>query len=172
MALVAKALQRGDRSDRDRAGFFEGHAGWFLDHRPVFGNADVLRKGPAPSAEHLIARLELRHFLADRFDRPREVDAQDLLLWFEHSERRSWDVRQAGQEVPIRGVDGCRADADQHPVISHDRPRDLLELEDVGLAVTVLDGRPHGAEPLMTFRTTFPVLRSVSTYRVASITFS
>src|SRR4029077_9260256 len=95
--------------------------------RPIFTAAHVLGEGAASPDEHVISHLELLYVFADRFNGPREVDAKDLLFWFEQPERRTRDVRLARQEVPVNRVDRGSADADQHSVTGNRRPVDVLE---------------------------------------------
>ena len=68
--LVAKSLQCGDRSDGDRSRLLEGYAGGLRDDRSIGAGAHVFRECPVPSAEHLVARLEVGHVRADRLDLP------------------------------------------------------------------------------------------------------
>src|SRR5215211_1607413 len=169
LPLVAEALQGGERRDGHGRRLLEREAGGL--RRDSDANVHVLGEGSGPAAEDLVTGPELRDVLADRFHRPREVDAEPALPRLAEPDLRACDVRRAGHAVPVGGVDRGRADSHQHAVVGELRLVDLPELEDVFGAVRVADDRSHRAPP-STVRTTFPVFCPVSTYRVASTTSS
>jgi hypothetical protein len=85
--------------------------------------------------------------LADRLDAPGQVHAPNGDLGFAQPKR--WDndadqVGQAGHEVPDAPVQAGRVHPDQDLVVLGDRLVDVLELENLGRAVGVLDDGLHG----------------------------
>ena len=68
--------------------------------------------------EHLITWPEHPDALADRFDPPRHIAAQNPILRLAQPELQAGDVRVAPQDVPVGGVDGGRMNAQKHPVAS------------------------------------------------------
>ena len=52
----------------------------FERHRPHRTPAHIFGKRPVSPAEHFVARFELRHVLADCFNRSGKINAQDVSL--------------------------------------------------------------------------------------------
>ena len=101
-------------------------------HRSIRGDGHVLREGPVPGTEHLVARSNVRDVLAHRFHLPREVGSQPVGLRLEEPDLGPGDVRRARQVVPVRWVHRSGANAYQHFVIPGDRPVELSKLDQIG----------------------------------------
>ena len=79
----------------------------------------VLGEGAVAGAEDLVARLELRHVLADRLDRPRDIHAPNASLG--RAEPEAHDAHQVGlarHHVPVTDMDASRVNAHEHVVVA------------------------------------------------------
>jgi hypothetical protein len=144
-SLVAQALKCADCCNRYGGSLFEGHVRGLGNDR--LANAHILGERPVPRAEDFVPRLEFAGASAHRFDRPREVDAQDFALWFAEAGLCAHEVRRARQHVPVDGIHGSRANTHEHTVVRDFRLVDLSQLEDVRRSVVVVDHRFHRTLP-------------------------
>jgi hypothetical protein len=162
LAVIAKRLQRGQGRRGHGRGLLERQV-VRLGNKLVLLGTRVFGACAAAPAEHLVARLEARHVLADGLDAPCQIDPHDEVLL----RSREPDVHPDGEgraphgEV-VTGGQRCRVDAHQHVVIGGNRPVDLLEFEHVRRAVAGLDDGLHGVPPMTT--TMFPSFWPVSAY--------
>lgn len=128
LSVVAESLQGRDGRDRNGGGVLERHVGR-LRHEVVLSRERVLGEGAIAPAEHLIAGLEPRHVRADCLDVPCDIPPRDELLRFvQPGAGDANEVRLAGDDVPVEGVDTGRADAHEHLVVPDRRLIDVLEL--------------------------------------------
>ncbi len=143
LSFVAKTLQSGDSRYGNRSRLLEGYVRGFERDRAIGQDAHILGQGSVFPTEHLIARFELRHILADRLDPPCEVLAPDVSLRCAEPEGQAAQVRKAGHDMPVPDECARGENAEQH-VVADRRPVDVLEPQDICRAVPVLDDRLHG----------------------------
>jgi hypothetical protein len=143
LSLVAKTLESRARRDGNRRRLLEGK-GCRLERNLVGTSARVLSEGTVAGAEDLITRLKRRYILADRLDASGDIAPNAGLGFAQPEAHDSHQVRQASHEMPHTGIDASRVNAYQHLVVLNDWGIDVLELEDIGPAVLVLDDRLHG----------------------------
>src|SRR3990172_1359416 len=121
--LVAKSLQCSGARYRHGRGLLECQSAR-LCHQAIFPRTRILGECPGRVAEHLIARLEPRHALADGLNMAREVETADGNLRLPQAEKDASGERQVN-EVAVRCVDGRRAHPYEYTVVSDDWPVDL-----------------------------------------------
>jgi hypothetical protein len=109
----------------------ERHVSWFHD-QCRFGGTRILGKGSFAHAEHLVARFELGHVLANRFNVASDINAESCDLWFAQPGHHAKEVRRASHEAPVVWVDGSRVDSYQDFIVSSRRLFNLFTLENIG----------------------------------------
>src|ERR671933_1507443 len=82
-------------------------------------------------------------FLPTASTRPATSAPGDTVAWPAQPERQAQDVRHAGHEEVVAGVDSSRMHAHEHVVIADHRLGDLRVLEHVGSALAVLNDGHH-----------------------------
>src|ERR687892_601491 len=108
----------------------------------------VLGEGPLGDPEHLLARPEPGHVLADGLHNPGHIRAGDAVLRLPQPESHRPDqVRPTRHQVPHARIHAGSADLDQHLVVTGGRSVDLVESQHVCRAVGVLHDRLHLVSP-------------------------
>ena len=130
LPLVAKTLERGNAATGTAAASSNVTFAGFSATRVA--SADVLRKGAAPPAEHLVARAETGDVPADGFDRAGEVAAmsRDFGLRSPISARAT---RSPIRPYQSPRVQRRRVDAHEHTVVREIRLFDLPKLKTSGV---------------------------------------
>ena len=150
-ASVAQSLEASAGGGGYGSRLLEGKICW-LGREHVLAGKCVLRKGAVAGAKHFVARLELRHVLADRLDDTGGINAPNTSLG--RAESKTNEAHQIGltrHHVPVTDVQAGRVNPDEHVVEPDLRLVDLLELEYVRRAVVVLDNRPHRCRVTLEF---------------------
>jgi hypothetical protein len=75
--------------------------------------------------------LKLLDVSADRFNRPRKINAQYFAFWLGQTGLHAHEVWRARHGVPVHWVHGSRVNAYKHAIVRDDRPLDLSELENI-----------------------------------------
>jgi hypothetical protein len=101
----------------------------------------VAAKLEAGGSEHVVARAEPSHGLADGFNFASELHSQYFVSWREESVHGAYEEWVCFSEPPVGCANGCGVDTDQKLVILGSWLIDGFELEDVG-AVRSGDRRP------------------------------
>ena len=143
LPAVAHGLQRGEGRDGRGGGLLEGEVGRLGRElvRPADG---VLGEGSLGDAVDVVARFQGGDVLADGLDPSGDLTAPYSVFRDTQPVARQPDrVGQAGHDVPDAPVHTGGMHPQQHLVGARLRPVDLLEPQDVGLAVDVLDDRLH-----------------------------
>ena len=141
LSLVAQTLERGERRRRHGRRLFERQVSR-LQCDGASASAGVLRECAALPAEHLVTRLKLAHVATDRFDRPREVAAEEPGLRLAQAHLCAPDV-QASEGVPIPSGHRSGVHADEDAVVCEVGLLDLPELQNLRRAVRVANDRLH-----------------------------
>src|SRR6266852_7954283 len=142
VSLVAKTLQCGECRHRCRSCLFKRHAIRLHDQCRL-GSTHILGKGPLADpdfntrslrvsdtqTEHCVAWFELRYVPANRFDLAGHINAQSCDLWFAQAGHYASDVRRASHEVPVKWIDGSRANLDQDFVVLGNGLFDIRDLD-------------------------------------------
>src|SRR6267143_4430769 len=104
LSFVANSLQGGDARDVDRSRLLKCDVCWLDRDSSIRARTDILGKGSTSPAKHLVAWFELRHILANRFNRPCKINAQSCVLRFSQSNpHHTHDLGRAFNEVPVIG---------------------------------------------------------------------
>jgi hypothetical protein len=143
LPLVANGLEGGVARDGDGRCLLEGEVRR-LGREPVRAGARVLSEGAVAGAKHLVPRPKLGHALAHRLDAPGDIETANGILGRAEPEAR--DANQVGQpchQVPDALVDPGCAHLEENLLVANGRLVDLLELQNVGRAVSVLDDCLH-----------------------------
>jgi hypothetical protein len=144
LAFVAKPLQGDECRLRHGGRLLEAHAGR-LQHQRVFGSACVLSQtAPTPEdvAKHFIAWPKLLYALSDGFHPPGDVRSKHFVLGFEEPPHA--DIgRRACQGLPVRRIEGNGMNLDQDFVVAREWLFDLLQLHDIGGAISAADSGFH-----------------------------
>jgi len=128
LTLVAQALQRRHGGDGNRRRLLERHVPR-LQHDAIRRDCDVLGQRAGSRAEHVVARFEPGDTPADRLHRPRKVDAEADDLWLPETGVEAHEVRRASHEVPVKRIDGSRANSYQDLIATSGRLLNLFTLE-------------------------------------------
>ena len=96
----------------------------------MFG-ARILGAGSVARAEHLIARLEVLHILADRLDLPCQVESRNTVFRFEQPRNHPHGERRASHTEAVAYVETRRVNAYEHVVIPDHGLVDVSEFQDV-----------------------------------------
>jgi hypothetical protein len=148
--LEASAGEAGmgeDEAIAHRGAVVEGHA---LGHRGDGGllarhlELRVGTEGPLVHAEHPVTDREAGDPLADRLDDACELVAQDPLARAPQTREGAHDDRVAGEEPPVGAVDARAVHPHEQLARARGRIGDVLEAQDLGGTVSVVDGRSHG----------------------------
>lgn len=105
------------------------------------------RECPAADTEHLVARAERGDLLTDGLNLAGDVLTSDPLLGRPQTGNEADRVRRAGHDVPVTDERARRDDTDQDFPANRHRRLDVLEAQDVGRSILVLDDGLH-AVPL------------------------
>src|ERR1700737_5629983 len=105
LPLIAKKLEGRGCGYPDSCGFLKREVGR-LRQEVIRRRTRKLGKGARAPAEDLVAGAELRHVLADRLDRPRDVRSRNPILWLAQPDPPPRDVRHAPHEDPSPTMDG------------------------------------------------------------------
>ena len=145
-AHVAKSQQRGDAGDGNGCGLLERHIAR-LRHQAILRGADVLGKGSADfsaHSEYFVAGLKLRHLAADCGDTSGEICSGGLALGLEQpSDHDAHKRGLAAQYAPVERIDGGRHDFDQDLVLCGRGFFHVLEPQNIGRPVFLVDDRFH-----------------------------
>jgi hypothetical protein len=118
-----------------------------LRHEAILRRADVLGEGSADlsaHSEYFVARPKIRHFAADCGDASGEICAGRLAVGLEQaSDQHAHKRGLASQHAPVERVDGGRRDFDQDLVGSGRGLFHVLEPQDIGRPVFLVDDRFH-----------------------------
>src|SRR5207302_8760139 len=139
LSSIAKTLQGGDGSERDRRRFLEAQVGGF-QREESFRSRYILGE-PAFShkAKDLVARPEPCHRVTDRLNLPRPVAAEKCVVRFAHAHcRGARDVGYTAHEVPVIRIRGSRENPNKYPVTLDLRFANLFELEYISRAVLLV----------------------------------
>jgi hypothetical protein len=151
-ARVAQALERGATGGRNGSRLLEGDVRRLGAKHAIAAYAALLparadvhsAKAPRHVPKDLIARLKLRHILADSRDRLGNISPDDTGLWRAQSKaHQANEVRATGHEMPHIWTDASGVDAYQDLVVPDGRLFDLLERQHVGRAIPLLGHRLH-----------------------------
>ena len=120
-----------------------------LGGQQIRGYADVLGERAVGLAIDLVAGTELSYAVSDRLHNPGEVGAAHGDPGVSQAHRsgvhQPRDKGIASHEVPVTGVERCRADPHQHLVADRDGGFDVVEPQHLGPPVPLLDDRLHEA---------------------------
>ena len=104
-----------------------------LGRELVLASTHVLGVGALADAEHLIARLEPAHVLADRLHDPGHVRADDGVLGrAEAVAREAYRVGQTRHDVPDVPTHAGRMHANQYLIVGELGDVDVPEFQDIG----------------------------------------
>ena len=143
-AGVGQGLQSRACRDRDDGGLLEGQVRG-LGCQLVLSDGGVLGERPAGDAEHLVAHGEPGDRRPDFDDGAGDVEAGHAVLRPTESETDDPEqVGPTGHHVPGTSVETGGADVDEDLVVGDLGQGDVLQPQDVGRAVPVLDDRAHG----------------------------
>ena len=143
-AGLPQARQRERRTVADRRSLFEAHAGRLVRQRAALPDAGELRvRARALDAEDLVADLELGHGRTDRLDLSGELAAEDRPLRPHETGDEAADELLGAAKPGVRPSDGRRVDPDEDLVVLGHRPLDLLEPQNLGRPVPVVDDCSH-----------------------------
>ena len=130
-SVVAQALQGGQARDGNHRRLIEGEV-YRSGRKLLLPSERILGEGALADAEHLIARLDPAHVLANRLHDPCEVHSGDGVLGRTEPERQSREVGQTGHQVPHAPVPTGRMHAHQRLVVAHLGLIELSEFQDIG----------------------------------------
>ena len=152
---------------RQRGRFLEAHLrGHPFEGLP--GRAHVLGEGTLTVREqvrqHVVTRLEPRDAGSDRFDDAGDVDADALLLRCAQPGEQAHEPGSGLDPVQVGSVDGGRAHADEDLALARGRPVDFTDLDNVGRAVALAEGRLHHRSIMMLTRSPRNLLPIVAAY--------
>src|SRR5207237_5635660 len=91
------------------------------------------------AAEDLVTWPKPRHARADGLNLARHILASNSVVWLSQPVHRAGDVRQAAHDRPVTGVDGGRANSNQHVAVPHLGLVDVPQFQDLGRAVLILE---------------------------------
>jgi len=131
LRFVAQTLQRGSSGDPHCGGLLE-RQGLRLQHQGALSRDRVLGEGRRRSAEHIIARCELRDARANGLHCPGDVHAPDRLVRLPHHGRRDLEHFPAVDAVPIERVHRRGANPHQNVAVGDDRLVDLTNVQNIG----------------------------------------
>ena len=126
---IAKSVEGGECGSRYGRRFLEREVGW-LQCEGVCSGARILGTSTGAHAEHLIARLELFHIVANGLDLACHVVARTVFR-FEQSSRNAHAERRASHTEAITYVKARRVNAYQHFIVFGRRLIDFLEFQNV-----------------------------------------
>jgi hypothetical protein len=130
----------------DGSGLLKGNAGWHPGHDSLRGG-DVLRDSRTGLTEDVVARPQPGHAFAHRLHRTGEVGAPNPDRRGSTAESRrieqSSKLWLPAHNVPVPRVDRRGFDPDQDLSVAGNGRGDLIDPEDIGRAVAVLDERLH-----------------------------
>lgn len=90
--------------------------------------------------------MEFGDLGADGFDNARKLHAENIHLGGTKQTTHESDEKRIGfSESPIRRANGCRVDADQHFIFFGNGFGDVLDSENFGWAVLVINGGFHAS---------------------------
>jgi hypothetical protein len=144
LPLVANPLQGDDGRLGNGRGLLEGQPGWFERHGCT-PNADILGKPIAIAhgfAKDFITRLKRLVVSANRFNLAGDVRAEYRAARFAKPSQAGIQ-RFPGQSLPVRPIDGCRVDFDQHFVVFGRGLLYLGELENLRRTILVIHNCFH-----------------------------
>jgi hypothetical protein len=139
---VAQSLERGGAGGGNGRRLLEGEVRR-LGRNLVRSSGRVLGEGAVAGAEHLIARLEPRHILADRLDATCDILAPNADFGTAEPRGHADQVGKARHDVPVPDEYARRLNAEQHVATADHRLLDVLEFQDICCAVPLLDDRLH-----------------------------
>jgi hypothetical protein len=131
LRFVAQTLQGSDCRHRHRRGLLEADVRRLQDNAAIFSRTYVLGHGTVPAAEDLIARFELRHISADRFDCTCVINTKTRVPRLAQPAQQSREI-PAPYPVTIGRVNRVGAHFDQDLVVIRNRPFDDVEPEHIG----------------------------------------
>jgi hypothetical protein len=146
--MLADRLQGGVTGDGQNGGLLEAHV-VRLRRETIRAGDGVLGEGTPAGPEHLVPGPKQPCVRADRLDAPRQVVAEQRILWRTNAEaRQTHHVRHPEHQVPDALVDARRMHAHQHLALARDRHVDLPESQNIDGAVSIPYNRPHGCSIL------------------------
>jgi hypothetical protein len=83
-------------------------------------------------AEHFVAWLELSYVPSNRFHLAGHINAESCILWFAQAGPCAKEVRRASHRVPVKRIDGSRADFYQDFVVLGNKLLNVPDLDNVG----------------------------------------
>ena len=139
MALVAKALKRGDGSHRHGCRLKKGQVQRLHRHL-VLNGANILRKssqaprGEQPAEESrkdIVSGFELRDAAADRFNSPSDIGAENLVSWRPQASAHEAGDPRALQNAGVQWIHGCRMNFYQDFIVGGHGDGNFLESQHV-----------------------------------------
>jgi hypothetical protein len=94
--------------------------------------------------EYRVARLELCHVFADRFNSAADIHAESCVLWTAQPDLDAHAVRRTTHKVPVQRVDGSRGNFDQDVVVGGIWLFNFFQLQGIRGTIVVVDDRLHG----------------------------
>src|SRR5207237_3874768 len=114
---------------RDRRGLLEVNVNRLRSYRSGEPDTDVFGESACSDTEDFIARLELGHVPADRFNRSREVRSRSCVFRLTKAKDKSADT--ALQHATVEKSEGNRANPNENLVVVRNRLFDLLSFQNV-----------------------------------------
>src|SRR5207248_10167819 len=117
------------KRSRNRRGLLEGNVAWLRNHRSTGPDTNVFGESACPYTKDFVARLELGHVPANRFNRSGKVRSRAGVFRLTKSKDEPADT--AFQHATVEKSEGNRANADENLVVVRNWLFDLFKPQNV-----------------------------------------